>query len=50
MGKQPAFWLAVAGTALIADPLFSLIADSQAVQKYFPALTTLNDYRTKRNG
>lgn len=50
MGKQPAFWLAVAGTALIADPLFSLIADSQVVQKHFPALKTLNDFRTKRNG
>jgi len=50
MGKQPAFWLAVAGVALIADPLFSLAADSQAAQKFFPALKTLNDFRTRRNG
>lgn len=50
MGKQPAFWLAVAGVALIADPLMSLAADSAPVQKYFPALKTLNDFRTKRNG
>lgn len=50
MGKQPAFWLAVAGVALIADPVFSLVADSEPVAKYFPALKTLNDFRTKRNG
>lgn len=50
MGKQPAFWLAVAGVALIADPLMSLAADSQLVQQHFPALKTLNDFRTKRNG
>lgn len=49
-GKQPAFWLAVAGVALIADPVFSLAADSEFAQKHFPALKTLNDFRTKRNG
>jgi L-ascorbate metabolism protein UlaG (beta-lactamase superfamily) len=48
--KQATFWLAVAGTALVADPVFSLAADSQVVSKYFPALKTLNDYRTRRNG
>jgi L-ascorbate metabolism protein UlaG (beta-lactamase superfamily) len=48
--KQAAFWLAVAGTALVADPVFSLVADSQVVQRYAPGLKTLNDYRTKKNG
>jgi L-ascorbate metabolism protein UlaG (beta-lactamase superfamily) len=48
--KQAAFWLAVAGTALVADPVFSLVADSQVVAKYAPGLKTLNDYRTKKNG
>lgn len=49
-GKQLAFWLAVAGTALVADPLFTLVADSSVAQKYAPGLKTLNDFRTKRNG
>jgi hypothetical protein len=48
--KQAAFWLAVAGTALVADPVFSLIADSQLAQRYAPGLTTLNAFRTKKNG
>jgi L-ascorbate metabolism protein UlaG (beta-lactamase superfamily) len=48
--KQAAFWLAVAGTALVADPVFSLVADSSVVQRYAPGLKTLNDYRTKKNG
>lgn len=48
--RQPAFWLAVAGVALIADPVCTLLADSAPVQKYFPGLKTLNDYRTKVNG
>jgi hypothetical protein len=50
MGKQPAFWAAVAGVALIADPVFTLLADSAVVQKYAPGVKTLNDFRTRRNG
>lgn len=48
-GKQLAFWLAVAGTALVADPLMTLVADSKAGD-VIPGLRTLNDFRTKRNG
>jgi hypothetical protein len=47
--KQLAFWLAVAGTALVADPVLTLVADSKAGD-VIPGLRTLNDYRTKRNG
>jgi hypothetical protein len=48
--KQLAFWVAVAGTALIADPVMTLVADSQLVSQYAPGLKTLNDFRTKKNG
>jgi hypothetical protein len=48
--KQAAFWAAVAGLALVVDPVFSLVADSQVAQRYAPGLKTLNDYRTKKNG
>lgn len=48
--RQLAFWAGVAGIALVADPAFTLLADSAVVQKYAPGLKTLNDYRTKRNG
>jgi hypothetical protein len=48
--RQPAFWAAVAGVALIADPLLTLVADSAPVQRFLPGLKTLNDYRTKVNG
>jgi hypothetical protein len=49
MGKQPAFWLAVAGVSLITQPLFNLVADSKVGAK-FPALRDLNSYTTRRNG
>jgi len=49
MGRQPALWLAVAGVAVLAQPLFNLVADSK-VGAYFPALRDLNDYSTRRNG
>jgi hypothetical protein len=49
MPRQLAFWLAVAGTALVADPVMTLVADSK-VGDVIPGLRTLNDFRTKRNG
>lgn len=49
MGKQPAFWLAVAGVAVLAQPLFNLVADSK-VGAHVPGLRTLNAYATRRNG
>jgi hypothetical protein len=48
-GKQPAFWLAVAGVSLIAQPLFNLVADSK-VGEVFPGLRTLNYAATRKNG
>lgn len=48
-GKQPAFWLAVAGVAIIAQPLFNLVADSKAGD-VVPGLRTLNAYTTRKNG
>jgi hypothetical protein len=48
--RQAGFWAAVAGLALVADPLATLVADSKVVTTYFPGLKTLNDYRTKVNG
>jgi hypothetical protein len=47
--RQLAFWLAVAGTALVADPLMTLVADSKAGD-VVPGLRTLNDFRTKAKG
>jgi hypothetical protein len=49
MGKQPAFWAAVAGVAIIAQPLFNLVADSK-VGALVPGLRDLNSYATRRNG
>lgn len=49
MGRQPAFWLAVAGTAVIAQPLFNLLADSK-LGEVVPGLRTLNAYSTRKNG
>jgi hypothetical protein len=49
MGRQPAFWLAVAGVAIIAQPLFNLVADSTVGAKV-PGLRELNSYTTRRNG
>jgi hypothetical protein len=49
MGKQPAFWLAVAGVAVIAQPLFNLVADSK-LGDVVPGLRDLNSFTTRRNG
>lgn len=49
MGRQPAFWLAVAGVAVIAQPLFNLVADSK-LGALIPGLRDLNDYTNRRNG
>jgi ABC-type branched-subunit amino acid transport system permease subunit len=49
MGRQPAFWLAVAGVAVLSQPLFNLVADSK-LGAAFPALRDLNSYSTRRNG
>lgn len=47
-GQLPAFWLAVAGVAIIAPIGFNLAADRLGGK--VPALRTLNDYATRRNG
>lgn len=47
--KQAAFWVAVAGVAIIAQPLFNLAADSKA-GALVPGLRDLNSYTTRRNG
>lgn len=49
MGREPALWLAVAGIAVLAQPVFNLVADSK-VGDLFPALRDLNSYSTRRNG
>jgi hypothetical protein len=49
VGKQPAFWLAVAGVSIIAQPLFNLAADSKLGAK-IPGFRELNSYTTRRNG
>jgi hypothetical protein len=49
MGRQPAFWLAVAGVAVLAQPLFNLVADSK-LGAAVPGLRDLNNYATRRNG
>jgi hypothetical protein len=49
MGRQPAFWVAVAGVAVIAQPVFNLVADSK-VGDLVPGLRTLNAYATRKNG
>lgn len=46
--RQLTFWLAVGGVALLADVVFNLAADR--LGGAIPALATLNDYRTRRNG
>lgn len=45
-GRPLAFWLAVAGVAVIAPVVLNLAADRLPV----PGLKTLNDYTTRRNG
>lgn len=47
-GQLPAFWLAVAGVSIIAPVVFNLAADRFGDKA--PALRTLNDYTTRRNG
>jgi hypothetical protein len=47
--KQPAFWLAVAGVSIIAQPLFGLVADSK-LGDVVPGLRDLHAYTTRRNG
>lgn len=47
--RQPAFWLAVAGVAVLAPPLLNLAADSK-LGALVPGLRDLNDYSTRRNG
>jgi hypothetical protein len=49
MGRQPALWLAVAGVAVLAQPVFRLVADSK-VGDALPALRDLNYYSTRKNG
>jgi hypothetical protein len=49
MGRQPALWLAVAGVAVLAQPVFRLVADSP-LGDVFPAFRDLNFYATRRNG
>lgn len=48
MGKQPAFWLAVAGVSLIAPVVMNLASDR--LGHVVPGLATLNAYTTRRNG
>lgn len=45
-GKQPAFWLAVGGTAIISVVVLNIAADKLP----FQGLKTLDDYVTRRNG
>lgn len=45
-GKQPAFWLAVAGVSILAEIGFNLAADRLP----FKSLKTLNAYATRKNG
>jgi hypothetical protein len=49
-GKQPAFWGAVAGTAILAPVVLNLAADRLGHLPGFGGLRTLNDYTTRRNG
>lgn len=49
MGRQGAFWAAVAGLSLISPVLFNMAADSKLGHKV-PGLVTLNSYVTRRNG
>jgi len=47
--KKATFWAAVAGVALLAPVGLNLVADSK-IGAVFPAVRTLNDYTTRRNG
>lgn len=48
-GKQAAFWAAVAGVALLAQPLANVLADSKFGDA-FPAFRTFNYAATRKNG
>ncbi len=48
MGRQPAFWLAVAGVSILAPVTLNLAADR--LGHVVPGLRTFNDYTTRRNG
>lgn len=45
-GKQPAFWLAVGGTSILAVVALNIAADKLP----FQSLKTLDDFVTRRNG
>jgi hypothetical protein len=47
-GRQLGFWLAVAGVSLMAPVGMNLLADH--LGNTVPAVRTLNDYTTRRNG
>jgi len=49
VGKQPAFWLAVATLPLVSLPVFHLIADSTLGAR-FQGLRDLDNYISRRNG
>lgn len=49
-GKQPAFWLAVAGVAVIAPTVLNIATDRLGHLPGFGGLVTLNAYNTRRNG
>lgn len=46
-GQLPAFWLAVAGVAILAPVVFNLAADRFGAK--VPGLRTLNNYATRRD-
>jgi hypothetical protein len=48
-GKKATFWVAVSGVSLLAPVGLNLLADSK-VGDVFPAIRTLNNYTTRRNG
>jgi len=47
-GKRGAFWIAVGGTAVLADVVVNLAADRLGDK--VPGLQKLNAYRTRQNG
>ncbi|MCW2754652.1 MAG: hypothetical protein JWQ32_2063 [Marmoricola sp.] len=46
--RLAAFWGAVAGVSIVAPVMFNLAADRLGTS--LPALKSLNDYATRRNG
>lgn len=49
MGKQPAFWAAVAGMSLLTPVLLHLVADGPAGAR-FQGLRDFDSYLSRRNG